>query len=266
MRKLSHYVGNTPLLGLDEKGCKIWGKAEFMNPSGSVKDRMATYIIDHDFNNVVLEDDTGGKISTEDSIIQNQVISLDRPFDYKGQPLLDMETEQRANEGIFLSFQYPVAIPGVNNISFLKAAINSKRKYLGEKEIDSATFLKDIRTKMETLNLEDSFIHRSLNDGFSGGEKKRNEMLQMLALNPTLSILDETDSGLDIDALKTVAKSVSEFRNEKNSFIIITHYQRMLNYLEPDYIHVLMNGKIVKSGDKSLALSLEEKGYDWIDG
>ena len=187
-------------------------------------------------------------------------------IDYQGQSLLDMETEQRANEGIFLSFQYPVAIPGVNNISFLKAAINSKRKYLGEKEIDSTTFLKDIRSKMETLNLDDSFIHRSLNDGFSGGEKKRNEMLQMLTLNPILSILDETDSGLDIDALKTVAKSVSEFRNKKNSFIIITHYQRMLNYLEPDYIHVLMNGKIVKSGDKTLALSLEEKGYDWIDG
>ncbi len=186
--------------------------------------------------------------------------------DYKGQPLLNMETEQRANEGIFLSFQYPVAIPGVNNISFLKAAINSKRKYLGEKEIDSATFLKDIKSKMATLNLDDSFIHRSLNDGFSGGEKKRNEMLQMLVLDPTLSILDETDSGLDIDALKTVAKNVSKFRNKENSFIIITHYQRMLNYLEPDYIHVLMNGKIVKSGDKSLALSLEEKGYDWIDG
>ena len=185
--------------------------------------------------------------------------------DYKGKSLLDMDTEQRANEGVFLSFQYPVAIPGVNNISFLKAAINSKRKYLGEKEIDSATFLKDIRDKMETLNLDDSFIHRSLNDGFSGGEKKRNEMLQMLALDPTLSILDETDSGLDIDALKTVAKSVSNFRDKEKSFIIITHYQRMLNYLEPDYIHVLMNGKIVKSGDKSLALSLEEKGYDWID-
>ena len=184
---------------------------------------------------------------------------------YKGKSLLDMETEQRANEGIFLSFQYPVAIPGVNNISFLKAALNSKRKYLGLKEMDSATFLKNIRNKMEILDLEDSFIRRSLNDGFSGGEKKRNEMLQMLTLNPTLAILDETDSGLDIDALKTVAKSVSEFRNKNNSFIIITHYQRMLNYLEPDYIHVLMNGKIVKSGNKSLALSLEEKGYDWIE-
>ena len=213
-----------------------------------------------------------GRNGTGKSTLANVLIGKDGyniskgRVDYKGQPLLDMETEQRANEGIFLSFQYPVAIPGVNNISFLKAAINSKRKYLGEKEIDSATFLKDIRTKMEKLNLDDSFIQRSLNDGFSGGEKKRNEMLQMLALNPTLSILDETDSGLDIDALKTVAKSVSEFRNEKNSFIIITHYQRMLNYLEPDYIHVLMNGKIVKSGDKSLALSLEEKGYDWIDG
>ena len=213
-----------------------------------------------------------GRNGTGKSTLANVLIGKDGydiskgTIDYKGQSLLDMETEQRANEGIFLSFQYPVAIPGVNNISFLKAAINSKRKYLGEKEIDSATFLKDIRSKMATLNLDDSFIHRSLNDGFSGGEKKRNEMLQMLALDPTLSILDETDSGLDIDALKTVAENVSKFRNKENSFIIITHYQRMLNYLEPDYIHVLMNGKIVKSGDKSLALSLEEKGYDWIDG
>ena len=213
-----------------------------------------------------------GRNGTGKSTLANVLIGKDDyniskgTIEYKGQSLLDMETEQRANEGIFLSFQYPVAIPGVNNISFLKAAINSKRKYLGKKAIDSSTFLKDIRIKMETLNLDDSFIHRSLNDGFSGGEKKRNEMLQMLALDPTLSILDETDSGLDIDALKTVAKSVSEFRNKNNSFIIITHYQRMLNYLEPDYIHVLMNGKIVKSGDKSLALLLEEKGYDWIDG
>ena len=213
-----------------------------------------------------------GRNGTGKSTLANVLIGKDGydipkgTVDYKGKSLLDMETEQRANEGIFLSFQYPVAIPGVNNISFLKAAINSKRKYLGEKEIDSATFLKDIRSKMATLNLDDSFIHRSLNDGFSGGEKKRNEMLQMLALDPTLSILDETDSGLDIDALKTVAENVSKFRNKENSFIIITHYQRMLNYLEPDYIHVLMNGKIVKSGDKSLALSLEEKGYDWIDG
>ena len=213
-----------------------------MGPNGSGKSTLANVLIGKDNYNI-----SKGTVQ------------------YKGKSLLEMETEQRANEGIFLSFQYPVAIPGVNNISFLKAALNSKRKYLGLKEMDSATFLKNIRSKMEILDLEDSFIRRSLNDGFSGGEKKRNEMLQMLTLDPTLAILDETDSGLDIDAIKIVAKSISEFRNENNSFIIITHYQRMLNYLEPDYIHVLMNGKIVKSGNKSLALSLEEKGYDWIE-
>lgn len=178
--------------------------------------------------------------------------------------LIDMLPEHRAGEGMFLSFQYPIAIPGVNNMYFLKAAVNSVRKYRGKDELDAVTFLKMIREKLKVVELDDSFIHRPVNEGFSGGEKKRNEILQMISLEPTLSILDETDSGLDIDALRIVAEGINNYRNDDRAFILITHYQRMLNHMEPDFIHVLMDGKIVKSGSKELAHKLEEKGYSWI--
>ena len=183
---------------------------------------------------------------------------------FNGESLIDMLPENRAGEGMFLSFQHPVAIPGVNNMYFLKAAVNAVRKYRGEDELDAVTFLKMIRKKLKVVELDDSFIHRPVNEGFSGGEKKRNEILQMISLQPQLSILDETDSGLDIDALRIVAEGINNYRNNDRAFILITHYQRMLNYMEPDYIHVLMDGKIVKSGPKELAHELEEKGYSWI--
>ncbi len=183
---------------------------------------------------------------------------------FNGQSLIEMLPEHRAGEGMFLSFQYPVAIPGVNNMYFLKAAVNAVRKYRGESELDAVTFLKMIREKLKVVELDDSFIHRPVNEGFSGGEKKRNEILQMISLEPKLAILDETDSGLDIDALRVIAEGINNYRNNDRAFILITHYQRMLNYMQPDFIHVLMDGKIVKSGPKELAHELEEKGYSWI--
>ena len=184
---------------------------------------------------------------------------------FNGENLLDMSPEDRACAGLFLSFQYPVAIPGVNNMYFLKAAVNAVRKSRGEEEIDAVDFLSMIREKLKIVALDESFIHRPVNDGFSGGEKKRNEILQMIALEPKLSILDETDSGLDIDALKIVAQGVNDYRSPDRSFILITHYQRILNYMQPDFVHVLMNGRIVKSGTMELAKELEEKGYSWIE-
>ena len=184
---------------------------------------------------------------------------------YKGKDLLDLTPEERACQGLFLSFQYPVAIPGVNNMYFLKAAVNAIRKSHGKKEVDAVDFLIIIKDKLKQVSLDESFIHRPVNEGFSGGEKKRNEILQMITLEPSLAILDETDSGLDIDALKIVAKGVNDFRSKDRSFILITHYQRILNYMEPDFVHVLMNGQLVKSGDKDLAKELEEKGYSWIE-
>ncbi|MCP4121766.1 MAG: Fe-S cluster assembly ATPase SufC [Bacteroidetes bacterium] len=181
-----------------------------------------------------------------------------------GKDLLELDPEERAREGIFLAFQYPVEIPGVSNANFLKAAVNEKRKHEGLDPIAPGDFLKMMREKMALVEMDKSFISRSVNEGFSGGEKKRNEIFQMAMLEPKLAILDETDSGLDIDALKIVANGVNQLRNESNAFIVITHYQRLLDYIIPDFVHVLHDGKIVKSGDKTLAYELEEKGYDWI--
>jgi len=183
---------------------------------------------------------------------------------FLGNDLLDLAPEERAREGIFLAFQYPVEIPGVSNINFLKAAINAKRKHQGLDDISAKDFMMMVKEKQALVELKQSLANRSVNEGFSGGEKKRNEIFQMAMLDPKLGILDETDSGLDIDALKIVANGVNKLKNKDNAFIVITHYQRLLNYIVPDFVHVLYNGKIVKSGDKSLALELESKGYDWI--
>ena len=183
---------------------------------------------------------------------------------YNGEDLLEMSPEDRARQGIFMAFQYPVAIPGVSNTYFLKAALNAIRKERGLEEVDAADFLSLVREKMELLQISDALINRPVNDGFSGGEKKRNEIFHMAVLEPQLAILDETDSGLDIDALKVVADGVNSLRNEERSFIVITHYQRLLDYVVPDYVHVLYDGQVVKSGDKSLALELEEQGYSGL--
>ena len=182
----------------------------------------------------------------------------------EGESLLELDPAERAHKGIFMSFQYPVAIPGVSVTNFIKTAINETRKAQGLDEMPAGEMLKDIRKKAELLSIDKSFLSRSLNEGFSGGEKKRNEIFQMMMLNPKLAILDETDSGLDIDALRVVADGVNNFKNKDNGVLIITHYQRLLDYIVPDFVHVLADGKIIKSGDKNLALELEEKGYDWV--
>jgi Fe-S cluster assembly ATP-binding protein len=212
-----------------------------MGPNGSGKSTLAQVIAGHD-DYVV----TGGDVK------------------YKGKDLLDLEPEERAREGIFLGFQYPVEIPGVNNAYLLKAAVNAKRKHQGLGEVDAFEFLKLAREKMASLGMDPKFLNRGVNEGFSGGEKKRNEILQMAMLEPSLAILDETDSGLDIDALKAVAQGVNALRGPDRAIVLITHYQRLLDYIEPDFVHVLSEGKIIRSGDKSLALELEDKGYDWV--
>lgn len=212
-----------------------------MGPNGSGKSTLASVLAGRD-----------GYDATEGTVT------------YDGKDLLDMAPEVRAREGVFLAFQYPVEIPGVNSTYFMKSAYNEIRKHRGEAELDAIEFLEMIKSRMKLLELPENFLKRPVNDGFSGGEKKRNEIFQMAVLEPKLAILDETDSGLDIDALKVVANGVNKLKNENNSQLVITHYQRLLDYIVPDFVHVLYDGRIVKTGDKSLALELEEKGYDWI--
>ena len=212
-----------------------------MGPNGSGKSTLAQVIAGH-----------------EDYVVTDGSVLFD------GEDILDLAPEERARAGLFLGFQYPVEIPGVNNAYLLKAAVNAGRKHRGESEIDAFEFLKLAREKMSLLDMDPNFLNRGVNEGFSGGEKKRNEILQMAMLEPRLAILDETDSGLDIDALKAVAKGVNALRDPARSIILVTHYQRLLDYVEPDYVHVLSKGKIVRSGDKSLASELEERGYDWL--
>ena len=212
-----------------------------MGPNGSGKSTLAQVVAGHEDYEV-----TGGSVL------------------FKGQDLLELDPEERAREGIFLGFQYPVEIPGVNNAYLLKAALNTKRKHQGLDEIDAFEFLKTAKAKMASLGMDPKFLNRGVNEGFSGGEKKRNEILQMAMLEPELAILDETDSGLDIDALKAVAQGVNALRSPDRAIVLVTHYQRLLDYVEPDFVHVLSNGRIIKSGDKTLALELEEKGYDWL--
>ncbi len=184
---------------------------------------------------------------------------------FEGKNLLEMDPEERAREGLFLAFQYPVEIPGVQNTYFLRAALNAIRKHRGQEELDAIDFLKLVREKLKILHIDESLLKRPVNEGFSGGEKKRNEIFQMAVLDPKLAILDETDSGLDIDALRTVADGVNALRNKDRAIIVITHYQRLLNYIVPDKVHILFNGRLVKSGGKDLALEMEEKGYGWIE-
>ncbi|MDH3743715.1 MAG: Fe-S cluster assembly ATPase SufC [Acidobacteriota bacterium] len=184
---------------------------------------------------------------------------------YKGEDLAEAAPEERAREGLFLAFQYPVEIPGVSNVYFLKAALNAIRKHRGQEEMDAMDFLTYVRDKMKIVKMDETLLNRPVNEGFSGGEKKRNEIFHMAVLDPTLAVLDETDSGLDIDALKIVADGVNSLRSEKRAFVVITHYQRLLNYIVPDFVHVLVDGKIVRSGGKELAHELEEKGYAWLE-
>jgi Fe-S cluster assembly ATP-binding protein len=183
---------------------------------------------------------------------------------FRGRDLIGMSPEERACEGLFLAFQYPIEIPGVNNTYLLKAALNAQRKHRGEQEVDAFEFMRLIKDKMKTMHISEEFLHRSVNEGFSGGEKKRNEVLQMLMLEPTLAVLDETDSGLDVDALKVVAAGVNQLRDPERSMILVTHYERLLELVVPDFVHVLAGGRIVKSGDQSLARELDARGYDWV--
>ena len=229
------------------KGINLTVKAgevhAIMGPNGSGKSTLAGVLSGRDAYEV-----TGGEVM------------------FEGKDLLELAPEERAQEGVFLAFQYPVEIPGVNNTYFLKAALNSIRKYRGLEELDAVQFLKLVREKLKVLHIDQSLLNRPVNEGFSGGEKKRNEIFQMAVLDPKLAILDETDSGLDIDALQAVAEGVNSLRSPDRAIIVVTHYQRLLNFIVPDFVHVLSGGRIVKSGGKELALELEAHGYGWLDG
>jgi len=242
INKLKVSVENKPIL----KGINLEVKAgevhAIMGPNGSGKSTLANVLAGRDGYQL----DAGSVL-------------------YKGRDLLTMPVEQRAREGLFIAFQYPVEIPGVNMVYFIKAAVNAKRKYQGLSEYDAMDFLQIVNEKAALVKIDEKLLERAVNEGFSGGEKKRNEIFQMALLAPQLAILDETDSGLDIDALKIVADGVNALRNDNNAIIVITHYQRLLDYIIPDIVHVLSDGRIVKSGDKSLALELEDKGYAWLE-
>ncbi|MDD2322948.1 MAG: Fe-S cluster assembly ATPase SufC [Bacteroidales bacterium] len=207
-----------------------------------------------------------GKSTLANIIAGKNIYTIeDGTIDYMGKNLMEMEVDERANEGIFLSFQYPVEIPGVSMVNFMRTAINEQRQYHGKDPLSAAEFLQKMEEKKKLVEIHSKLTNRSVNEGFSGGEKKKNEIFQMAMLEPALAILDETDSGLDIDALRVVANGVNKLRNENNAFIVITHYQRLLDYIIPDFVHVLFEGKIVKSGGKELALELEQKGYEWLN-
>lgn len=242
VKNLHATVAGKPIL----KGINLEVKAgevhAIMGPNGSGKSTLANVLAGRDSYEV-----TQGEVT------------------YRGSDLLGLSTEERAREGIFLAFQYPVEIPGVSNIYLLKAAVNAKRKHLGMAEMAAVEFLKMVREKIKLVEMKEEFLHRAVNEGFSGGEKKRNEILQMAVIEPTLAILDETDSGLDIDALKIVAEGVNSLRSKNRAFVVVTHYQRLLDYIVPDYVHVLADGKVVKSGTKDLAFELEREGYKWIE-
>jgi len=233
--------GKTILKGLDLK-VNAGEVHAIMGPNGSGKSTLANVLAGRDNYQV-----TGGEVL------------------YQGRNLLEMAPEERAREGVFLAFQYPVEIPGVNNVYLLKAALNAARKHRGQQEVDAMEFLELVKEKMKLVEIGEEFLYRSVNEGFSGGEKKRNEILQMAVLEPKLAILDETDSGLDIDALKIVSSGVNSLRGKDRAIILVTHYQRLLNYIVPDHVHVLAGGRIVKSGGRELALELESKGYGWIE-
>jgi len=241
INNLTARIGDTEILRGLTLSVKAGEVHAIMGPNGSGKSTLAQVIAGH--HDYVV---TGGTAT------------------FNGKTLFDLEPEERAREGIFLGFQYPVEIPGVNNAYLLKAAVNARRKHQGLGEIDAFEFLKLAREKMALLGMDTKFLNRGVNEGFSGGEKKRNEILQMAMLEPKLAILDETDSGLDIDALKAVAEGVNSLRKPDRAIVLVTHYQRLLDYISPDFVHVLSEGRIIRSGDRTLALELEEKGYDWL--